>query len=497
MASASRTGAGRPGGEVLQVGVRLPGHDRLGLRGADAADGLQAEPDRRLRAPGGQRRGRGRPPVRLQGGARPADVDVHPAHPHAVPPDVRDQAERRVEAHRLVGQQGAGEGRREVVLEPGAGVHQVGEADRVALREAVVGEGLDLAVDVLGDLGRDSALGHPAQQPLAQPGDPLVRALGAHRLAQPVGLGGAEPGAVDGELHHLLLEQRHPEGLAERVLHQRVRAVGRFGAGPAAQVRVDGTALDRAGADQRDLDHQVVEVVRLEPGQGRHLGPGLDLEHADGVGPAQHRVHALVVVRDGGQVVAQSVVLGDQVAGVVQGGEHAATTTPMMNARIAGRWCRACAHCPRAAAMPSRTMFPVCALAKTPPWPTNVKASSAPPTTASSTPSRTECDVGRGACGAGFCTRRSGAGFRCGDVGSGKSRSSDRGARPRAVGLAFRTRKPDVRPDPSGGRRRSARSSAPGRPGGLQNAGWFRRRRGRGRSWSSGWIRGCPAWGRG
>ena len=49
--------------------------------------------------------------------------------------------------------------------------------------------------------------------------------------------------------------------------------------------------LDRAGPDQRDLDHQVVELPRLQPGQGADLGPALHLEHPDRVGPAEHVVH--------------------------------------------------------------------------------------------------------------------------------------------------------------------------------------------------------------
>ena len=57
-----------------------------------------------------------------------------------------------------------------------------------------------------------------------------------------------------------------------------------------AHVRVHRAALDRARPDQRDLHHQVVELPGPQPGQGRHLGPRLDLEHPDGVGRAQHVV---------------------------------------------------------------------------------------------------------------------------------------------------------------------------------------------------------------
>jgi hypothetical protein len=40
-------------------------------------------------------------------------------------------------------------------------------------------------------------------------------------------------------------------------------------------------ALDRPGAHDRDLDHEVVEFARLQARQHRHLGAALDLEDAD------------------------------------------------------------------------------------------------------------------------------------------------------------------------------------------------------------------------
>ena len=76
-----------------------------------------------------------------------------------------------------------------------------------------------------------------------------MRSLGnsPHGLAELVGLGGREPGDVDGHLHELLLEQRHPEGLGQGPLQQRVQVGHRLGAVAAADVGVDRTALDRAG----------------------------------------------------------------------------------------------------------------------------------------------------------------------------------------------------------------------------------------------------------
>ena len=61
---------------------------------------------------------------------------------------------------------------------------------------------------------------------------------------------------------------------------------------PALQVGMHHAALDRAGPDDRDLDDEIVELLRLEPRQHRHLRPALDLEHADGVGAMGHLVDA-------------------------------------------------------------------------------------------------------------------------------------------------------------------------------------------------------------
>ena len=88
-----------------------------------------------------------------------------------------------------------------------------------------------------------------------------------------------------------------------------------------ADVRVHRPALDRARPDQRHLDDEVVELPRLEPGQRGHLRPRLDLEHADGVGPAQHLVD-LVLLGDRRQVDLVAAVLADQVDGVVQRRQH-------------------------------------------------------------------------------------------------------------------------------------------------------------------------------
>ena len=99
--------------------------------------------------------------------------------------------------------------------------------------------------------------------------------------------------------------------------------IDRLDAVAAAQIGVDHVALDRAGADDRDLDHQIVEGARLEPRQHRHLRPALDLEHADRIGAAQHLVDGGVLGRDGGELEGDAVMRAQQLEALADAGEHA------------------------------------------------------------------------------------------------------------------------------------------------------------------------------
>ena len=131
----------------------------------------------------------------------------------------------------------------------------------------------------------------------------------AHGLAQLVGLGRGEPGHVDDDLHQLLLEDRHPQGALQGGLQEGVGVGDGLGATAPADVGVDGVALDGAGPDEGHLDGQVVEAAGLDPGQGAHLGPALDLEHPHGVGPAEQVVDGVLLGKRG-QVEGDAVVVG-------------------------------------------------------------------------------------------------------------------------------------------------------------------------------------------
>ena len=116
-----------------------------------------------------------------------------------------------------------------------------------------------------------------------------------------VGFGRGKAGGDDGDLHRLFLEQGHAERLAQHRLKFNGGVANFFEALAAAQVGMHHVALDRAGAHNRHLDHQIVERGGLEPRQHRHLRPALDLEHPDRIGARDHRIDRALLLRQGGK----------------------------------------------------------------------------------------------------------------------------------------------------------------------------------------------------
>ncbi len=87
------------------------------------------------------------------------------------------------------------------------------------------------------------------------------------------------------------------------------------------QVRVDRPTLDGTGPDERHLHHEVVEARGAQPRQRRHLRATLHLEHTDGVGRGEQRVH-LGLLRDRREVDLHPFVLLHEVDREMQHGEH-------------------------------------------------------------------------------------------------------------------------------------------------------------------------------
>ncbi len=306
-----------PDRQRLCIEVAARGRDPFGIILAETLDLAQAEAQR-IAAAG---------PVRLAAGLQRAvpvrAVDVGRAHLDAVLAGVAHDLRRGVEAHRLAVQERAGEDRRVVALQPGRDIDQEREARRVALREAVLAEALDLAEAALGEVARVAARHHAVDHLLAEGVDRAAVPEGRHGAAQPVGLGRGEAGGDDGDLHRLLLEQRHAQRLAQHPAQLLRREVDRLLAVAAAQIGVDHVALDRPGADDRHLDDEVVEIARPHARQEGELGAALHLEHADRIGVAQHVVDRRILGRHGGEVQVAAVMAADQLEPLAQAGEHA------------------------------------------------------------------------------------------------------------------------------------------------------------------------------
>jgi hypothetical protein len=66
---------------------------------------------------------------------------------------------------------------------------------------------------------------------------------------------------------------------------------------PAAQIGMHHVALDRARPHDRDFDDEIVEFLRLQTRQHRHLRAAFDLKYAERVGALQHAINGGVLFR--------------------------------------------------------------------------------------------------------------------------------------------------------------------------------------------------------
>src|SRR5262249_224954 len=131
---------------------------------------------------------------------------------------VADDLSRLVESHRLAIEQGAGEHLGVKAFDPGRYVDQQRKTGGVALRKAVGSEPFDLTKTTFGKVALKAVGGHAVDKFPAKFLDVAVAPEGGHRAAQLVGFVRSKSGAIDGDLHRLFLEERHPFGLAQDVL---------------------------------------------------------------------------------------------------------------------------------------------------------------------------------------------------------------------------------------------------------------------------------------
>ena len=228
----------------------------------------------------------------LQRAIPPAEIDVHLAHLDAVLTRVAHELGRLIKTHRLAVEDGGAKNLRIVALHPGGSIDEQREACRVAFGKTVFAKTLDLAEAALGKFARVAATGHAGDEFVAEEMDSSIMPEGRHGAPQSVGFIGREFGGGDGDLHRLFLEQRHAERSFQdlfQFVDGAMRQIGRWVVGlldsiAPTQIRMHHVALDRTRTHDRDLDDEVIEFLRLQTRQHRHLCAAFDLEHADRIG---------------------------------------------------------------------------------------------------------------------------------------------------------------------------------------------------------------------
>ena len=223
--------------------------------------------------------------------------------PHSMARRIGEDGVRRVEAHRLRVDERRREGRRVMHLEPGARIHEERKARRVGLREAVLAETLNLREQTLAKLVGDAARAKACEELLAMLHELAVSAPRGHVATELVGLTTRVSCTDNGDLHDLLLKERHAQGALENAREARVRQRDGLLAAATAQVRVHHAALNRPRPHDGDLHHEVVEALGLEARQHGHLRARLDLKDAHRVGSLDRLVDFWALGRDARELV--------------------------------------------------------------------------------------------------------------------------------------------------------------------------------------------------
>ena len=250
-------------------------------------------------------------------------LHIHRPHLHAVALRVLHQLGGAVKAQRLAVEQRRQKAGRLVALEPAADVDQERKAGSVALREAVFAKSLNLLKDLVGVVLRVAIGQHAANQPVVELAHAALALPGGHGTAQLVGLARAEVGGCHGDLHHLLLKNRHTQGALQGLFELGGRVSHGLRVGAGLQVGVHHAALNRPGPHDGHLDHQVVKTAGLEAREHAHLGSALDLEDTHRVSAADHGVGGGVF---GGHVLhahGRAAPLADKTQAAAYGAEHA------------------------------------------------------------------------------------------------------------------------------------------------------------------------------
>ena len=299
--------------DAFDVGVAIGAgrHDPVRILGPQPLDLPHPQPQRQPPVPAPFQRA-------IPGGMRHG----HGPHLHPMFARIAHDLGGGVKAHGLAVQQRTGKGRRMVAFQPGRGIDQQRETGGMGFGKAVFAEPLDLGKAAVGEVGVIPARQHPFDEAVAKGADGAHALEGGERPAQPIRLLRGEACPHHGNLHRLFLEQRHPQRAFQHRAQVGGGQVHRLLPLAAVDVGMHHAALDGAGADDGDLDHQIIEFPRPHPRQEIHLRPAFHLEHPHRIGAAQHVIGGGVFLRQAFQRVARPCVPRDQIEALADAGQH-------------------------------------------------------------------------------------------------------------------------------------------------------------------------------
>src|SRR5579883_2052416 len=260
---------------------------------------------------------------RFQSAIPLAVVDVDGADLDTMIARIAHDLSRRVEAHGLAVEQRRGEDIGVESLDPGGDIDEEREARRMGERKAIIAEPLDLLEATLGEVLLIVIAQHAGDELVPELIDLTHATKACHGAAQAVGLGAGEAGGDHGDLHRLLLEERHALRLLEHGTQRFRRILFLLLTVAPAKIGMNHIALDGTRADDRHLDHEIEELPGLQSRQHAHLCTALDLEHADRIGMLQHLVDFRLLLRHGVDHIAPAIVTIDQIEGAANAAQHA------------------------------------------------------------------------------------------------------------------------------------------------------------------------------
>ena len=199
----------------------------------------------------------------------------------------------------------------------------------MAFGKTIAAKALNLLVATLGKILLISALHHAVDHLVLILRHGARIAEGRHCAAQAIGLIRRKRGGDHRQFHRLFLKQGHAKCAGQDIV-QLLGVMRRLGGGifdlllsiTPPQIRVDHIALNRAGADNRDLDNEVVKLFGLQARQHVDLRAAFNLKCADAVALLQHGIDRRVLGWNAVQAIIPAACLPQHFETFADAGQH-------------------------------------------------------------------------------------------------------------------------------------------------------------------------------